>query len=295
MPSGDDETQPLNPLASLVEEIEATEALDPPARAIAARIGEVLKPGAVKDAISGTPLGHALHPMLTDVVIGSFTSATALDLIGGDSDGRAAERLIALGIAAYPPTALTGASDWSDSEYGNDAVRRIGLVHAATNAAGLTLYAASLAARRRGARKSGVLLGLLGAGALGAGGYLGGHLTLAKGIGPDQTAFDPGPEKWTEAAQVDDLADGEPTRVVVGDTPVLLVREGRKTHAIHDRCSHRGCSLADGEISGGEVTCPCHGSRFSLADGALEQGPATRPQPAFEARVRKGTVEIRRA
>ena len=56
--------------------------------------------------------------MLTDVVIGSFISATVLDVIGGDDSGTASERLIALGIAAYPPTALTGASDWADGSVG---------------------------------------------------------------------------------------------------------------------------------------------------------------------------------
>ncbi|HYH62985.1 MAG TPA: Rieske (2Fe-2S) protein, partial [Solirubrobacterales bacterium] len=65
--------------------------------------------------------------------------------------------------------------------------------------------------------------------------------------------------------------------------------------AIHDRCSHRGCSLvARGEVSGDEIECTCHGSRFSLADGTLLRGPATQPQPAFETREREGTLEIRR-
>jgi uncharacterized membrane protein len=68
----------------------------------------------LKEALSGTPLGHALHPLLTDFMIGSFVSATLLDLTQGDSDGRAAERLIAIGIAAYGPTAAAGANDWAD-------------------------------------------------------------------------------------------------------------------------------------------------------------------------------------
>lgn len=285
----------MNPLEPLIEGIESNEALDQPAKLVSDKVGEILKPGTLKDLISGTQIGHALHPMLTDVVIGSFTSATALDLIGGDSDGRAAERLIALGIAAYPPTALTGVSDWADSEYGNDSVRRIGLVHAATNGAALALYAASLAARRRGSRGKGVFLGLLGAGALGAGGYLGGHLTFAKGIGADQTIFDPGPTEWTDATGADELTAGEAKRVVVDDTPVLLFSQGDKTFAIHDRCSHRGCSLADGEIEDGVVTCPCHGSRFGLENGSLKKGPATQPQPAFKTRERDGRIEIRLA
>lgn len=279
----------------ILDKIESLEVVDKPAMAISWKLSEIPGPGKLKDAISGTALGHALHPMLTDVVIGSFLSATALDAIGGDDSGQASERLIMLGIAAYPPTALTGASDWADGSVGNPSVRRIGVVHAVTNSAALSLYAASLRARRRGDRGKGMALGLLGAGALGFAGYLGGHLTLVNGVGVDQTAFDAGPDEWTEAGTAANLADGELTRVVVGDTPVLLLRHGAHFHALHDRCSHRGCSLtARGEVSGEEIECTCHGSKFSLRDGALLRGPATQPQPAFETREREGKIEVRR-
>ncbi len=176
----------MKPFESVVERVEAASALDAPGETVAKTVRGVLSPGAVKDAISGTWLGHALHPMLTDVVIGSFTSATMLDLFGGKKSAQASERLIAIGIAAYGPTALTGVSDWADSEPGDDAVRRVGLVHAGSNAVALALYAASLRARRRGARGKGIALGGAGAGVLGFAGYLGGHLTLAKGVGVDR-------------------------------------------------------------------------------------------------------------
>jgi nitrite reductase/ring-hydroxylating ferredoxin subunit len=80
---------------------------------------------------------------------------------------------------------------------------------------------------------------------------------------------------------------------VVDDTPVLLLRQGSDIFAIHDRCSHRGCSLSDGEIEGTEVVCACHGSRFDVRDGSLKDGPATAAQPAFEVRETGGIVEIR--
>lgn len=285
-----------SPLHPLIEKIESIEVVDRPAKAISNTLSDVPGPGALKDAISGTQIGHALHPMLTDVVIGSFLSATALDLIGGGDSGTASERLIALGIAAYPPTALTGASDWADGAVGNDSVRRIGVAHAVTNSAALALYGGSLRARRRGERRKGAALGLLGAGALGFAAYLGGHLTLVNGVGVDQTAFNGGLEDWTAAAESSEVIEDEPARVVVGDTPVLLVRQGERTFAIHDRCSHRGCPLSErGEISGTEIECNCHGSRFSLEDGSLLRGPATAPQPAYETRERDGTLEIRRA
>jgi nitrite reductase/ring-hydroxylating ferredoxin subunit len=232
--------------------------------------------------------------MLTDVLIGSFTSATLLDLLGGEDAGEAAERLIAIGIAAYGPTALTGASDWADTEIADPRVRRVGLVHAAGNLVALSLYSASLARRRRGEWGQGAALGALGAAVLMTGGYLGGHMSLRKGVGPDQTVFDPGPTDWTVAADAAQLPEGRPIRVVVDDTPVLLLKQGVNTYAIHDRCSHRGCSLSEGEVEGEEIVCGCHGSRFSLRNGELINGPATTAQPAFQVRESNGRLEIRR-
>ena len=153
---------------------------------------------------------------------------------------------------------------------------------------------ASLAARRRGDSGKGRLLSVLGGGVLTAGGFLGGHLSFAESVGPNQTAFDPGPSEWTQAARSDAVVEGEPTRVVVDETPVLLVRSGEVVHALHDRCSHRGCSLSDmGEMDGDVIECSCHGSRFSVLDGSLQRGPATAPQPHFEVRESDGQVEVR--
>jgi len=274
----------------LIDAVENAEALDAIGKAAGKQVRSAIKQPA-KDLLSGTWLGHALHPMLTDVVIGTFLSATLLDVVGGDEDGEAGAKLIGIGMVAYLPTALSGVNDWADTEPVDDGIRRAGLVHAWSNATALALYALSRKARRGGNRGRARVLSVAGATALGAAGYLGGHLTFTKGVGPDQTVFDPGPDEWTEAGEV---PQGRSTRVVVDDTPVLLVRADGALYALHDRCSHRGCSLADGELDGLEVVCACHGSRFDLRDGSVKQGPATAPQPAFETRERDGKIEIRR-
>src|SRR3954469_12479578 len=188
------ENHPMRPLADIAE---SAAPLDGLGKKVGKAVRGAIKPGAVKDAVSGTWLGHALHPMLTDVVIGSFTSATLLDLLGGDDDGRAAERLIGVGLAAYAPTAAAGVNDWVDSVYGDERVRRVGLVHASVNATAMTLYVASLAARRRGDQGRGKLLALAGTGILSVGGFLGGHMSFRRGVGVNETAFDEGPGDWT--------------------------------------------------------------------------------------------------
>jgi nitrite reductase/ring-hydroxylating ferredoxin subunit/uncharacterized membrane protein len=284
----------LTPLEPLVARIEAEEALDGVGKPVGKAVRTAVSASGLQDVLSGTWLGHAVHPMLTDVVIGSFTSASLLDLLAPAGDGSASEKLIALGLAAYLPTAAAGINDWADSEPVDAAVRRVGVVHATCNAVASLLYAASWRARRRGARGGGALLGFAGMGVLAAGGYLGGHLSLSKGVGPAQTVFDPGPTDWTRAADASVLPEGRPTRVVVDDTPVFLLRRGEQIFAIHDRCSHRGCSLSDGTLEGDQVTCACHGSRFDVRDGSIKSGPATSAQPAFQVRNSDGQVEIRR-
>jgi len=282
------------PLRRLTDRIEALASLDGPARRIGRLVRGAIAPGPTKDLLSGTALGHAVHPVLTDVVIGSWTSASLLDLVGGRDSDPAAERLIAIGIAAYGPTALTGVTDWSDAELGDSGVRRVGLVHAASNATALSLYAASYVARRRGSHGRGVALGFVGAGALAVGGFLGGHLALAQGVGADQTAFDPGPTEWTPTVTSEQVGENASLATVVHETPVLLHRASGTVLAVHDRCSHRGCSLASGRVTDGVVECPCHGSRFRLSDGEVLRGPATAPQPSFEVRESGGRLEVRR-
>jgi nitrite reductase/ring-hydroxylating ferredoxin subunit/uncharacterized membrane protein len=281
------------PLDPVRQKLEGLSALDGVGKWLGKTVRGIIKPGTVKDALSGTWLGHALHPLLTDVTIGSFVSASLLDVLGGDDDGAAAERLLGVGIASYGPTALAGFNDWADTEVVDDRVRRVGLVHAWTNATALTLYSASLLARRRGDQGRGKALGLAGAAVLASGGYLGAHLSFVRGVGPNQTAYDEGPSDWTDAIAASELEQGEPKSVVVEDTPVMLLRHGDHFHAIHDRCSHRGCSLSGGEVDKEVVTCPCHGSQFSLRDGSVLHGPATAPQPAYEVRETDGRIELR--
>lgn len=284
----------LTPLEPVVRAVESAEALDVPAKKAGKAIRNLMSSGPLKDTLSGTWLGHALHPMLTDVVIGSFAGASLLDLISPGDDGQASKRLIALGLTAYLPTAAAGANDWADTEAVDDAIRRAGAVHAVCNAVAATMYAASLRARRRGARGRGMALGFAGMGVLMAGGYLGGHLSFTKGVGPAETVFDPGPTDWTPAADASSLPEGRPIRVVADETPVLLLREGELIFALHDRCSHRGCSLSEGKVEGEEIVCACHGSRFDRRSGAVRGGPATSAQPSFEVRVQDGRVEVRR-
>lgn len=276
-----------------VEALERVEALDAPGKAISKWVRGAIPHGPVKDAVSGSWLGHALHPLATDLPIGLWTSALALDWLGGRRSEHAADRLVAFGVGATVPAIVSGASDWADSTVGNPPVQRVGLVHAAVNATATTLFASSLAARRSGSRGRGKLLALAGAGALATGGLLGGHLSFARGIGVDQTVFEHAGDDWTDVLGDTELAEGEPRVVEAAGVPVLLVRDHGEVFALSDRCAHRGGPLHEGEVSDGCITCPLHGSTFRLRDGSLQRGPSAYPQPVWEARVADGRIRVR--
>ena len=280
-------------LRHLAERLAALEQLDPVAEPIAGKVRELIPAGPVKDALSGTWLGHALHPLMQLLPLGTWTSAVILDLIGGEDGEASADKLIGTGLLATVPTVITGWSDYADSTVASERVRRIGIVHAASNVTGAVLFAGSLVARGRGARGRGKLLAMAGMGAVGAGGWLGGHLAYAEGVGVDNTAFERYPEDWTRVADDGDVREGQSRRVEVDGIPLLMVRDGGQVRVLADRCTHRGGPLSGGEISDGCVTCPWHGSVFRLSDGSVERGPAAHPQPALDVRVRDGGIEVR--
>ena len=112
-----------NTASRAVGALESVEAVDAAALKLAGAVTNAIPVGAPRDALSGTWLGHALHPALTDVVIGSFFAATLLDLLGGDDTGRASERLIEIGLVTSAPTVASGLSDWAMTVYGDRRAR----------------------------------------------------------------------------------------------------------------------------------------------------------------------------
>lgn len=170
--------------------LEDAAVLDAPVRALEPSIRALFGTGARGSALRGDWLGHAVHPLLTDVVIGTWTSASLVDLFGGPESGVPAKRLIGIGLLAVGPTAWTGWAEWSAAVPRD---KRVGLVHAVTNGLAIGVYAASWIARQRGRHSTGVRLALTGAAASGVAAYLGGHLAAARKVGSRHPAFDEAP------------------------------------------------------------------------------------------------------
>jgi nitrite reductase/ring-hydroxylating ferredoxin subunit len=283
-----------------ISQLEQAQALDRVV-APAQRIARWLPPGPVRDALNGVWLGHPLHPVLAQAPIGAWLSAAVLDgwpgsrkNRGGRRHGRAGggeagqRRLVAFGLAAAAAAALAGAADWSEQ---HEQQMRVGVVHAAANITAAGCYGASLLARRPAASRA---LRLAGLAAVTAGGLLGGHISFRLSGGANQAEpvphlVQPG---WHDLMPAAGLEDARPVKAMLGEVPVVVIRDGSAVHVLAGRCSHLSGPLAEGTLDAGGLTCPWHGSIFRITDGSVVQGPATAPQPVFRTRVREGVIQV---
>lgn len=280
-------------LATMAGRIEQAKGLDPLVNAVSSAVNTVLPRGPVKDALHGTWLGHSLHPMLIAGPIGLWSSALVLDLTAGKGGRDAARRLVGAGLLAVVPTAASGLADWSELGMARRQ-KRVGMAHANANSVTALVFLASWLARRRGQHGPGVALALVGAAGLSVGGYLGGHLSYAQGVGVNRNMDEPKkPRDWTDAAAAADLQEGSPVRVEVDGQAVALVRAGGGLFAMSAVCGHWGGPLEDGKLVDGCLECPWHGSRFRLEDGSVARGPATTAQLSYDVREVGDRVEVR--
>jgi nitrite reductase/ring-hydroxylating ferredoxin subunit/uncharacterized membrane protein len=257
-------------------------------------IRRAVRPPAVRNALDGVWLGTPLHPVLTDVPIGSWTAALVLDgasaVSGDEALGGAADRVLALGTLAALPATATGLNDLRDL---SGESRQVAMVHALLNAVGLSLTSASLAYRRAGRR--GVARGLSASGYLvsSSAAHLGGMLSFGLGIRVNRTVGQTAPESFVPTIGTSELEGEELRKVDVAGVPVLLARaQSGEVCALAHTCTHLGGPLADGSRDGDTVTCPWHGSRFDLRTGRVVEGPAVFAQPRLETRERDGKIEV---
>lgn len=253
--------------------------------------------GAQADALHGVWLGQPVHPALTGLPVGFWTSAAVLDFVPGSR--RASQVLIALGLAGSVPAAAAGLADWSSLHREQ---QRVGVVHAAANASAMALFAGSLLARTTGRHAEGRALALGGLAALTASTYLGRHLAFPLGAGAShaESVSHLAPLGWHDLCRIYDLPDGRMARRQLGYLSLVVLRQGSDVLALADRCAHLGGPLHQGTLTGADddpcVSCPWHGSTFRLTDGAVVHGPATSRQPAFDTRIIEGgMVQVRPA
>jgi nitrite reductase/ring-hydroxylating ferredoxin subunit/uncharacterized membrane protein len=281
-------------LSSFTDQFESAMAGSRTVGRIAASLNELVRKvmlgGPARDLLAGRQIGHPAHPGLVAGPMGLWLSALACDLSG---EREAARRLTGLGVWAAAPAVASGLSDWADTD-GTE--QRLGAVHLAVNGLAVILFGISWRLRRGGHCQTGQVVGWAGGAALGLGGWLGGHLAYALGVGVDTNAFEGGPAEWSS---VEDLSAGrDDVRLgsarVDGVGLVVIRADDQTVRVLAERCSHRGGPLSAGQVAGGCIRCPWHGSEFDIESGAARKGPATAPQPAYQVRAGSHGLEVRR-
>jgi nitrite reductase/ring-hydroxylating ferredoxin subunit/uncharacterized membrane protein len=250
----------------------------------------------LRNLLSGTSLfRHPLHPALTDVPLGAWLTGVIADYMAIATNlvpRNAGTVALAVGLAVAAGAAVTGYTDFQDV-YGME--RRTALAHGLTMTVVFLVETASLVLRLLGAYPPAVGLATFGLGLTMFGMYIGGHVVYGYGTRVNRGAFLDGPGEFVSVGRSADFHEGEMRRVDANGLAVLMVREQSTLRAIVNTCSHAGGPLNEGTLEGEVVTCPWHGSRFSVRDGRVKGAPATFPQARIEVREQDGTVEIRLA
>jgi 3-phenylpropionate/trans-cinnamate dioxygenase ferredoxin component len=98
--------------------------------------------------------------------------------------------------------------------------------------------------------------------------------------------------QFVTVGKADEVPEGEARSFDVGGKAVAVARVNGSWFAFDDTCTHRHCSLSEGEIWEDAIACPCHGSEFALATGEVMNGPATEPVQSYEVRVEGDELQV---
>lgn len=281
-------------LESVIDRIERDERISALASKLKTSVRPVVGDGVVRDVLTGRWLGHPAHPAVVIAPLAGWFAGTVLDLVGGPSSRRSAQRLVGAGTLAAGPAAMTGLAEWLTTDAAEE---RVGTVHAALADGATVMYATSWLLRTRRHHRAAVAASLVGAGLAGATAFMGGHLSFRRGVGVSTVAFQRGPDEWEP---LDVEAETNPEHAVRGTASGISYAvvgaddEGRPPHVLESRCSHRGGPLHEGTVVDGCLVCPWHGARFDLGTGDVCSGPASAPQPVYEVDDQGDGLRIRR-
>jgi nitrite reductase/ring-hydroxylating ferredoxin subunit/uncharacterized membrane protein len=251
----------------------------------------------LQDFLNGTWLGHSLHAVLVDVVIGSATAVLLLDVLRlfFAVDGLETATAWVLGLAWLSALGaiVTGLTDFKDTPP-NNAERDMAGTHGYINIVGTVAFTISLVQRLGGAHDVAFWALLIGYLIVSVGGFIGGHVVFKYGYMVNHNAFAKGTraKEFMPVIAAADLPEETPTKATFGSAAVMLVRRGDVVYALKETCAHAGGPLSKGQLRGETITCPWHFSTFRLRDGAVLHGPATSRQVSYAARINDGQVEL---
>jgi len=254
------------------------------------------RPGKLlQDFLNGAWLGHSLHPVVVDVVVGGATAAVLLQLLSwlGVAEVRTALLwVVGLTWLSGVSAIVTGLTDFKDTATGDErnVVGLHGLLNIVATVAFVVAFVAFLA------EADGLAGWLLIGGylVLSVGAFIGGHVVFKYGYMVNRNAFARGraAKEFTAVLPAADLPEATPMKAALGATTLVLVRRGDLVFALKETCSHAGGPLSEGTLAGDTIVCPWHASAFRLRDGAVRHGPAATRQVAYRARISDGQIEV---
>ena len=105
------------------------------------------------------------------------------------------------------------------------------------------------------------------------------------------------PSAEPSAATSDGATLGAASSIPVGGGTVFADKDVVVTQptageykAFSATCTHQGCKVKS--VADGVIVCPCHGSKFAIADGSVASGPAKSPLPAKSVSVEGGSIVL---
>ncbi|MGW0614913.1 Rieske (2Fe-2S) protein [Streptomyces sp. NPDC002788] len=125
--------------------------------------------------------------------------------------------------------------------------------------------------------------------ACGGGGDDNGSTSTGSPTGQEDTGRQTGAPAGRELASTDEIPVGG-GKIFKDEQVVVTQPDQGRFKAFSAICTHQRCTLAS--VSDGTINCPCHGSKFRIADGSVAQGPATSPLPAEQIAVEGDSVRL---
>ena len=98
--------------------------------------------------------------------------------------------------------------------------------------------------------------------------------------------------EFVTVAKTADVPIGGIAAFDVAGTRVAVANVGGTFYAFDDTCTHEQCSLADGELEGTTVICPCHQGEFDVVTGAVLAPPPPAPVKTYRVRTEGESLQI---
>ncbi len=97
---------------------------------------------------------------------------------------------------------------------------------------------------------------------------------------------------FVKVARTDEINPGQARSIDVKGKQIAVFNISGEFFAIDNMCTHEAGPLAEGEISGHEVTCPLHGAKFDVRTGEVLGPPAYDDVICYAVRVMGTDIEV---